>query len=76
MAIEEISQRAQRVFNEAIVIDMCQCLYPATDKDVGYFKKAADAGVTAIHSTILYPADDLPSAVAEIAAFYRLVGRM
>jgi len=42
MVTKEISKRAQRVYREAIVIDMLEVMYPA--KDIGYFETLVDAG--------------------------------
>ncbi len=50
---------------------MLEALMPA--KDVGYFKKAADGGVTAIHATLPWVTDDLPAAINKIAQFMKLV---
>jgi len=71
MAVKEISERAQRVYKEAIVADMLEALMPA--KDVGYFKKTVDAGVTVIHATLPWVTDDLPAAINKIAQFMKLV---
>ncbi len=68
MVVKEISERAQRVHREAIVIDMLETVFPAME--IGYFKSLVDAGVTAIHVTVPYVTDDLPVAIENIAKFY------
>lgn len=71
MAVKEISERAQRIHKEAIVIDMLEALCPAKDK--AYFKTVVDAEVTAIQATVPDVLDDLPAAIANIAQFYKLI---
>lgn len=67
----EISEKAQRIHKEAIVVEMTEVLFPA--KDVGYFKMVADAGVTAIQATVPAAIDDLPTAISKIAQFHKLI---
>jgi len=71
MTGKEISERAQRVHKEAIIVDMLEALFPA--RDIGYFKAAVDAGVTAIQCTIPYISDELPAAIAKTADFFKLL---
>ena len=71
MNIEELRKRSQRLHKEATIIDMLESLYPA--RDVGYFSSLVDAGVAAVHATIPEVRSDLPTAIAEIAAFQKLM---
>ena len=71
MVAKEISERAQRVHKEAIVIDMLEALFPARRPE--YFKTAVDVGVTAIQCTIPHISDDLVGAITKTADFFKLL---
>lgn len=71
MTAREVSGRAWRVHKEAIVIDMLEAMMPAID--VRYFGTLVEAGVTAVHATIPDVTDDLPTAIKNIAKFYKIM---
>ncbi len=71
MVVEGISERAQRIHKEAIIIDMLQALFPP--RDAGYFKRAVESGISAIQCTIPHISDELPAAMAKTAQFMKLV---
>jgi membrane dipeptidase len=71
MVSKEISERAQRVHKEAIVIDMLEALFPARRPE--YFKTAVDVGVTAIQCTIPHISDELVGAITKTADFFKLL---
>jgi membrane dipeptidase len=71
MVAKEISEKARRVHQEAIIIDSLEALFPP--RDVGYFPKAVEAGVSAIQCTIPHITDDLVGAITKMAEFMKLV---
>ena len=75
MAAKEISERAQRVHKEAVVIDTLEVLRPlqTVENYRAYFKKLVDSGVTAIQVTVPWVFLDLAGAITEWAKFLKLL---
>ncbi len=83
MTTRDLSEKARRVHNEAIVIDMLQGPVGMSmtwlKDELDYFRQAADAGVTAIHFTIPETSaipevsDDFAAAVKQIVRFRKAV---
>lgn len=83
MSYNQISERAKRVQQEAIVIDMLQgssdmaMTWPKDE--LAYFKEAVDAGITAIHFTVPETSaipeltDDFAAAVKQIVYLRKAV---
>jgi len=73
MAVIEVSERAQRVHKEAIIIDALQYWFPLQTAETyrKEIRKAIDAGITAIQMTLGYIDLDLAPIVTTWAKFIK-----
>jgi membrane dipeptidase len=77
MATKEVSARAKKIHQEAIVIDMLEPWFTAMDdwseEEIGYLQTLVKAGVTAVNATIPYTPDDVANSVKRIAKLYKAI---
>jgi membrane dipeptidase len=66
---EEVTERAQELHRDSIVIDACSFFLK------GYNERIREGGVTAINFTVPLPMDDYPQAVIRIKEYYEIARR-